>query len=311
MVVCTFNRADMLCACLSSLVGQGLSPARYEIIVVNNNCTDYTSNVVSRFCADYPHVRMVSEPLQGLSAARNRGWQEARGTYVVYIDDDAWAPQFWLERILAAFTTARPQPVIVTGMVKPYYRSARVSWFLDEYEVMGAGGSTRFLSQTEAVDSVRGTNMAFTRTILQETRGFSESFGMRGKSIGVGEETALCRQIYEKQPYFWFDPDIEVLHSVYNYTMSIRYRAYRAFLSGMIATRIKRLCGSWAYILKLVAAALFHGCISLLCIPWGRRHWQRSALYRICAVAYLTGKIRELTRQKIGRYYRPMKVADA
>ena len=89
-VICTYNRADLLAGAIESLLEQTLNPAHREIIVVDNASTDGTRAVVEQFAPD--GVRYVLETRQGLGYARNRGWQEARGEFVAYIDDDARAP---------------------------------------------------------------------------------------------------------------------------------------------------------------------------------------------------------------------------
>lgn len=129
IVVCTYNRADLLVDCLESLVNQDVDPESYEVIIVNNNSTDKTLEVVDRFAKKYPNIRTVQELNQGLSHARNRGWREARGKYVAYIDDDAKASPDWCKRILNTFSTVTPTPAAVGGQIFPYYETLPPAWF--------------------------------------------------------------------------------------------------------------------------------------------------------------------------------------
>lgn len=101
VVVCTFNRADILPLALQSLCEQTPHHDQTEIIVVDNNSPDNTRQVVDEFIEKYPNIRYCFEPIQGLSHARNRGWREARGEYVGYLDDDAKAPPEWLHSAIA------------------------------------------------------------------------------------------------------------------------------------------------------------------------------------------------------------------
>ena len=98
VVVCTFNRADLLETSLEALDEQILESSEYEVIVVDNNSTDNTLNVVEELCNRLTSLRYCFEPNQGLSHARNRGWREAMGEYVAYIDDDCKVPGQWLTR---------------------------------------------------------------------------------------------------------------------------------------------------------------------------------------------------------------------
>jgi len=73
VVVCTYNRAQLLTEALDSVCNQTLDKSRYEIIVVDNNSADGTRELVGEFCRRFSNVRYCFEPQQGLSYARNRG----------------------------------------------------------------------------------------------------------------------------------------------------------------------------------------------------------------------------------------------
>ena len=208
VIVCTYNRDDVLRFCLDSLVAQTINPSLFEVIIVNNNSTDTTADIANEFVEQYDHFRLVNESKQGLSHARNRGWQEARGTYVAYIDDDAKATPHWVERIVDAFESIQPTPSAVGGPIYPYYTEKMPIWFADDMEIRTWGEKKHFLESS----SFFGSNMTFFRKILQEYNGFSHEFGMQGTQMAFGEETDLFNKIYQKQPYFWYDPEIKVYH---------------------------------------------------------------------------------------------------
>lgn len=97
IVVATYNRAPYLLRTLESLARQTLSPGLFEILVVNNNSSDNTPEVVAGFAGSHPQlqVRMVTETSQGISYARNCGIASSVGQYIVFIDDDEEAnPEF-------------------------------------------------------------------------------------------------------------------------------------------------------------------------------------------------------------------------
>ena len=139
VVVCTFNRADFLAETLRSLASQTLAEAQLEVLVVDNNSTDNTPEVVNAFRKKIVSLRSLHESRQGLSYARNRGWQEARGLLVSYIDDDARAEPDWCERIVEAFEIVTPPPVCVGGPINPYYQTTPPPWFRDGFELRSWG----------------------------------------------------------------------------------------------------------------------------------------------------------------------------
>ncbi len=105
VIVCTYNRADLLLGALESLVRQTVAPSVYEILVVDNNSSDGTQEVVRDFEARHANCRCCLELMQGIAFARNRGYKEARADWIVYFDSDELAPVDFLERILYVIET--------------------------------------------------------------------------------------------------------------------------------------------------------------------------------------------------------------
>ncbi len=100
IVICTYNRADLLKDCLASLTEQNASTDQFEVLTINNNSTDHTVRVGTEFSASYAHYRLITEEEQGLSRARNRGYKEAEADWLLYLDDDAIFPENLVERAL-------------------------------------------------------------------------------------------------------------------------------------------------------------------------------------------------------------------
>ena len=115
--------------------------------------------------------------------------------YVAFMDDDARADAPWLERALDQFEKSRPAPVAVGGQIRPWYLSPKPAWYKDEYEVRTWGQGARHLS---AGESFSGSNMMFTKNILQQLGGFDVSVGMRGTRVSMGEETVLFNKIWDR-----------------------------------------------------------------------------------------------------------------
>ena len=87
IVICTRNRAEILKDCLSALVEQkGISQA--QVLVVDNNSTDHTGDVVRSFRERLPNLKHVSEPRPGIANVRNAGIANTTTEYLAYLDDD-------------------------------------------------------------------------------------------------------------------------------------------------------------------------------------------------------------------------------
>ncbi len=88
VIVPTYNRAHALPRALDSVLAQRLPPA--EILIIDDGSEDETRQLIQ---ARYPNCRYLPQANHGVSQARNRGIQEARGTWLALLDsDDAWLP---------------------------------------------------------------------------------------------------------------------------------------------------------------------------------------------------------------------------
>jgi len=88
IIVPTYNVEDYLANCLESLVNQGLPEEDYEIIIVNDGATDSSGMIAASYEARYKQIRVHLQENQGLSAARNKGMELARGEFIYFIDSD-------------------------------------------------------------------------------------------------------------------------------------------------------------------------------------------------------------------------------
>ena len=240
IVVCTYNRAAWLGAALDSLAGQTLDPALFEVLLVDNNSTDATAKVAAEYDGQIANFRYLHEPRQGLSNARNLGWQSARGKIVAFIDDDARTASDWGARIVEAFQTVVPRPVSVGGKILPLFDAPLPSWFSAEIEVRTWGEGSGFLEGPRRRYGFSGSNMAFPREVLTRYGGFSAGLGMQGHKIRLGEDSDLFSRIQEREPLFWYDPKLIVYHLVPQRNLSLRYRLKRAYASGQAVAFMKR-----------------------------------------------------------------------
>jgi len=178
VVVCTHNRSRLLYDCLRSLVRQTADSSVFEIIVVDNNSTDTTPEVVQAFLGKFCNVRYVREPQTGLSHARNRGMIEVEGEYVAYIDDDAQAYPDWVEKI--ASYIRRNRSIVAFG--GPYYALSEIplpDWFPPEYGSFDAGDKELLLNGLDIF--LCGTNMVFNRKFLSRLVAFVRISGCKVK----------------------------------------------------------------------------------------------------------------------------------
>lgn len=196
VAICTYNRAASLARVLDSLtaLSGGGKDANWELIVVDNNSTDDTRTVVEGYAAALP-LRYVFEPVQGLSAARNRALREFRGEVLLFTDDDVVVDAQWLAAYAAA-VMAYPQAGYFGGRVVPFYPDGRPRWLRDESEQLALidGLLVRFhlgeaVRPFEAGEPTPfGASFALRRALIERVGEFRRDLGVTGNIPGRGEE---------------------------------------------------------------------------------------------------------------------------
>jgi glycosyltransferase involved in cell wall biosynthesis len=229
VVTYTYNRADILKNLLESICSQTLDPESFEFIVVDNHSTDRTKSLVELFCSRCNNFRYVFEEKIGTSLARNRGWQEAKGEYIAFIDDDGKAPPDWLDTAMVIIQEM--QPDVFGGPVLPYYTSPKPIWFQDKYATISKGELARPLESNEFLS---GSNLFIRREILEAVKGFDQHLGPHGTSFGYGEETDLQRRIRAifSEGCIWYEPKFYNYHLFREEKFSLLWQARAKFALG-------------------------------------------------------------------------------
>ena len=216
VVVCTYNRCDLLKGAVDSLISQGAPRRSFEVIVVDNASTDGTRELVNSYGK---RVRYVFEKKQGLSHARNAGYKAARGSYVAYLDDDAKAEKGWITRALGIIREQGPD--FFGGPIYPFYLSPKPKWFRDEYERRLHAPRTGPLPKKKHVS---GSNIFVRRELFEALGGFRTSFGMRGATVDYGEEADfLLRARRKGYGNAYYDMKLVVEHLVPPHKMRVGF----------------------------------------------------------------------------------------
>jgi glycosyltransferase involved in cell wall biosynthesis len=209
----------------------------YEIIVVDNNSTDNTKDIIDIFIKKFPKYKIhyLPEKRQGLSYARNAGSEKARGKYLAYIDDDAKAFKDWVKNIIKTLDQIKPD--ILGGPIYPYYPIKKPSWFKDEYATRSNGKKARFLEKGQYIP---GSNFIIKKEILKELGGFNPNLGMKGTQVRYGEETRLIIEARHKinKIRIYYNPEIKVIHKVKNSDMNILIKMKNSFIAGLHSSSI-------------------------------------------------------------------------
>ena len=200
VLICTFNRANLLGETLESLSALNVSTAiKWDVLIVDNRSTDHTPAVVRAFQSSYPvPLRYLYEPQQGKSYALNTGLNATRSRFVLFTDDDVRVSPDWLEAAIAPMV-ADGAVDYTGGPVFPIWEAPSPPWLRsDRGDLWGAiaildyGASSFVFEEQERIPI--GANMAVRRRLLDAVGGFDPELGRRGTSL-LGQEQAefFCR----------------------------------------------------------------------------------------------------------------------
>src|SRR5262245_33946311 len=197
VAICTWNRAELLGQTLEQMCALRIpAGVEWELLVIDNNCTDDTPQVVARFVDRLPVTRVV-ETRQGQSNARNRAMDVARGDLLVWTDDDVLVDVEWLAAYVAA-AGRWPDADYFGGLITPWFEAEPPNWFRGNLPVLEGIMVTRDLGPREyrlkPGETPYGANMAFRRRAFQ-TRRFDSNLGLVGDNHLRFDEVEYCNAL--------------------------------------------------------------------------------------------------------------------
>lgn len=241
IAICTWNRAELLRQTLQSLLQMTVpNDLDWEIVLVNNNCTDHTSEVIASFRSRLP-LRDVVEPLQGHSHSRNRAISESHGDYIVWTDDDVVVDKDWLTAYLVAFRQ-QPEASFWGGSIEPRFESEPPRWLQENWKRCAGVFAVRSFGESEFEFSERvlpfGANFAI-RGALQRERLYDSRFGrVSDESVRGYDEIDVLRQLLRSGHRGFSVPKASLQHFIPTTRMTIDY--VRRFYEGQGETWVLR-----------------------------------------------------------------------
>ncbi len=186
IVIPAYNEEQFIGACLESVLRHKTDDV-IEIIVVNNASQDKTAEVA----ASYPGVKVVHEHRKGTGFARHRGFEEAKGHLIAYIDADSRIHDEWIPMIKDEFAKD-PEIVSLSGPFKyydlPKVQSAMVyAWWM-------AGALPAYWHKKFAA---LGANHVVKRDALVQIGGFDTSIPF------YGDDTNIARRLHKVGKVKW------------------------------------------------------------------------------------------------------------
>ena len=175
VIIPALNEERNIQDCLVSLLRMDFRPDQREIVVVDNDSTDRTAEIIK----DFP-VRYVREERRGRSHARNKGIEVSRGEILAFTDADCVVSTGWLRELVRGFESEDVGAVVgevvayppktpaerYTAMRKPFWHNRTLTYPASPWFVTGCA--------------------AFRREVFNQLGGFDPRFSLGCEDIDFG-----------------------------------------------------------------------------------------------------------------------------
>jgi glycosyltransferase involved in cell wall biosynthesis len=258
---------------LEAIANQTAHGDTYEVLVIGNSQEDksFLHNLVLDIfqrAGKQRTCRFVFEPAMGLCNARNRGVAEAKGEYVLFLDDDAVPLCSYIHRMAEAICHEKPDVIggsliaFPEAALQNHHDAGLAPW----WSLRHFGQSSRWLTGKEYF---LGANIGAKRDILLE-RGFDRNLGRMGESLIGGEEVWLGEAQFRR----WYCAGAPVFHKVSFARMQPAYLGRRLacnfsrrvlpgdfftwihFLLVSVLLSVRNTCTQFAFRLKILKSAI-------------------------------------------------------
>lgn len=168
VVIPAYNAEATLAECLRALAHQSLPASAYEVILVDDGSQDATAEIARRY-----GVQLITQPNRGAPAARNRGIDAAKASWVAFTDADCIPSRGWLKALLASVEwDAAETPLGAAGRTLGHGSVGPAARFVD---LSGGLDAEHYLSHPR-FPFAPSCNLIYRRDLLVRAGGLDERF---------------------------------------------------------------------------------------------------------------------------------------
>ena len=245
IIVPVYNGEKTIAECIESLLAQDYPKDRYESIIVDNNSSDRTAEIIKKYSVKY----LLEDKIQSSYAARNRGIKEAKGELLAFTDADCVATEGWLREATHGFTD--DQVGCVAGEIKGFAPSNHVEEYLVERNCL----SQKHTLNHSFLPYPQTANAFYRKDVFMRVGLFEEGW------ISGGDADLAWRMQMETAYKLKYIPEALIFHrhrsnlkslfrqrKTWGYGNVLLYKKYR---KNMGKRRLKELYWEYAHIFRL------------------------------------------------------------
>jgi len=241
VLIATFNRAAVLSGTLQALTRVERTGIDCSIVIIDNNSSDNTAEVVKEFETRLP-ISYLREPSPGKSCALNKALRECTlKEIVVFTDDDVTPAQNWFQEI---FASVKKWPGIAAfgGKIELMWPdNKQPDWAVRDW-LVGFAFPRHHYSEAEAFYEPRNTplgpNFWVRKIVFQKVPFFDETIGARATNEIVGEEATFLINLQEHGFQILYYPQAVVYHRNLPEAFTLQWLKHRAYTWGRGRVRL-------------------------------------------------------------------------
>lgn len=225
IIVCTYNRDRYIEETLILLSDQSIEESHYEVLIIDNNSTDDTTNKCRNLIkrSGFSNFHYFLETNQGHTYSRNRGIKESSGHYLAFLDDDAWVNRHYCEEIIHFFDNQKDATAI-GGKIIPEYESKEPVWMSRYLWPLVAGlDMGNQVREFKGSQYPIGANMAYRSQVFSDYGMFNIDLGRRGKGLEGGDEKDMIFRLKTGGERVFYVPSVKVRHIIPGSRTTISY----------------------------------------------------------------------------------------
>lgn len=238
VVIPTYNRSDLLMLAVQSLFAARVpAELKVRVIVIDNNSTDATADVVRELQMEYGSARLVyeREKIQGRAAALNRGILVADSELVGMVDDDEEVDASWYEVIYSIFSE-RPEVSFIGGPYLPAKQIQFPKW-LPMSSYRGVIGWIQSGDSEYAFDGKNGIllggNAVLKRSVFDKVGLYDVQLGRRKTRLMSMEDQDLFERLLATGEKGIYIPKLIIYHHITERRLTRRYHRRWCFWTGV------------------------------------------------------------------------------
>lgn len=280
IVVCTYNRDKYILTCLEHIEKQTQKKSDFELVIINNNSSDNTDEICRNFIENNRELKTqyYIEKNAGLSYARNKGIELAKGDFICFIDDDGFMLPNYIENLIKHIDSI-PELTAFGGKILPKYESQEpkwmTKWLYPLVSIIDKGDTTSFFkNKTYPI----GANMGIKKSVFEKIGNFNIHLGRKGSNLIGGEEKDFFYRLKEIGKNIHYFPNTVIYHIIPD------NRTTKEFIQKIgkgigYSEQIRSLqIGKISFLVSLLKEVLKWGVTLLLSFFYVFQHWSKSEM---------------------------------